>query len=615
MLNFKAAIALLIVTPATWAMSPNIPYRQIEAARLRCDRLLLGRYAKTTEAPQAKTPAPAPNGPSAEWKKSAEIADVSKNIPVNLEPAETVAEAIVRKGLKNLDFVISEDQMGPLTYGEEFERALGLARVLEDRFSGQNRLAILFPSTAANTTIYLASHLAGKVPVYVNFTSPTEAVEKGLQSIGVTGILTSRKVIENLPKKYSVEAYKHRFVFIEDLLSAAKLQVLRIRAHRLLSPKFFSDELLKRSRRTDLAVILFTSGSSGVPKAVPLSHKNLLANNRDVVEVLNLKENDRSLMFLPPFHSFGHLLISQSQALSMAAAYWPNPGDYAGLAALIRSYRPTLLAATGSILESVALLMEKPNTSVRYIFLGSEGVKPHQFELFKKMFPNAEALEGYGMTELSPAFSLNRVGQAKPGTIGQPLPSFIRGGNYRLVNPDTFEPVPLGKIGVLICKGESVFSGYLNTDTNPFVTVDGEKWFNTGDLFIQREKDGPLTFKGRTTRSFRKKGEWIDVDGIEAVLAQFLEAKRPVNSDGAKTLGPLAVVEMAGDNQPLVLFTTIDLGDGAIHTVNAELRRRGFPPLYMISKVEQVPEIPLLGSGKVDYKPFRQILLKAAQTR
>lgn len=607
MLKFKAALALLFVTPA-WATSVDIPYRRIEAARLRCDRLLVGRLnsnAKPAKA-QAKAPAATPNGPSDKWKKSAEIADASKNLPVNLEPSETVTEAIVRKGLKNLDFVISEDQMGPLTYGEEFERALGLARVLEDRFSGQSRLAILFPSTAANTTIYLASHLAGKVPVYVNFTGPTEAVEKGLQSIGATSVLTSRKVIENLPPKYSVEAYKHRFVFIEDLLSAAKLQVLRIRAHRLFSPKFFSNELLNRARRTDLAVILFTSGSSGLPKAVPLSHKNLLANNRDVVEVLNLKENDRSLMFLPPFHSFGHLLISQSQALGMAATYWPNPGDYAGLAALIRSYHPSLIAATGSILESVALLMERPNTSVRYIFLGSEGVKPHQFELFKKMFPNAEALEGYGMTELSPAFSLNRIGQAQQGTIGQPLPSFIRGDNYRLVNPDTLEPVALGQIGVLICKGESVFSGYLNTDINPFVTVDGQKWFNTGDLFIQREKDGPLTFKGRTTRSFRKKGEWIDVDGIEAVLTQFLEPRRPVNDEGSKVVGPLAVVDMAGDNQPLVLFTRVDLGPQAVNIVNDELRSRGFPPLYMIAKVEQVEDIPLLGSGKVDYKPFRR---------
>jgi hypothetical protein len=197
MLNFKVVFALLIVTPSTWAMSPNIPYRRIEAARLRCDRILVNRLTKpkSLSAVAIEAPAPALSGPSEAWVKSAALADASKNVSVNLEPSETVTEAIIRKGLKDPNFVISEDQMGPLTYGEEFERALALSRVLEDRFEGQNRLAILFPATAANTTIYLASHLAGKVPVYVNFTRTNESVQKGLQSIGVTSILTTRKEI------------------------------------------------------------------------------------------------------------------------------------------------------------------------------------------------------------------------------------------------------------------------------------------------------------------------------------------------------------------------------------------------------------------------------------
>ncbi|MCH7871382.1 MAG: AMP-binding protein [Planctomycetes bacterium] len=354
---------------------------------------------------------------------------------------------------------------------------------------------------------------------------------------------------------------------------------------------------LRRVTAADEAVVLLTSGSEALPKAVPLTHVNLLTNLRDVLATLTIREDDRLIGFLPPFHSFGLMATCVLPLLTgVSVVYHADPTEAWVLARLIEAYGATILVGTPTFLAGIVRASSAGQlASLRLAITGAERCPQRTYASLSAACPDAVVVEGYGITECSPIVSANSPDDPHPFTIGRMMPSV----EHVLVDVDSLRAVGPNETGLLLVRGPSVFSGYLGqTAESPFVEFDGRQWYRTGDL-VSESADGVLTFRGRLKRFVKLGGEMISLPAIEAVLGEhFLSADDE---------GPVIAVESTPneDHPEIVLFTTRATDRP---TVNRQIREADLSALHNISRVIAIDEIPVLGTGKTDYRALKERL-------
>ncbi len=448
-------------------------------------------------------------------------------------------------------------------------------------------VGIMLPASVAAATLYTATLYSGKTPVLVNWTTAPGHLKHCLDLAGAKKVLTARALLERLKGEgMDLSAIEDRLLCLEDLASSlSKTDKLRA----ALAGRFKPDSLLEIEPSTTAAV-LFTSGSEALPKAVPLTHENILANLRDLSQVFHLHSSDRLLGMLPPFHAFGLTVnICVPLCLHLPVVYHPDPTQSAVLARIIETWKTTLLVGTPTFLGGIVRSAPGPMPSLRLAVTGAEKAPPRLYEQLKQMCPSAKILEGYGVTECSPIVAVNDENDPRPQTIGKLLPSF----EARLVDPETHRPTEDDRRGMLLIRGPSVFEGYLGPDApDPFVQLEGKSWYNTGDL-VARDQQGVYTFRGRWKRFVKIGGEMISLPAIESVLADAFE---PEDADAPG----LAVVPSGPEGQiQLVLFTTREISR---EQANRALRDAGLSGLHNIRQVRAIEEMPLLGTGKVNYR-------------
>jgi long-chain-fatty-acid--[acyl-carrier-protein] ligase len=449
-------------------------------------------------------------------------------------------------------------------------------------------VGIMLPASVAADTVFLATLFAGKTPVMINWTAGPRVVELGLDMVGVQKVLTSELLLRRLSAQgLELAALGERLLPLEKFAGT-------IRWHEKLLAAVqarFSWHQLENIPTPEAAVVLFTSGSEALPKAVPLTHTNLLTNVRDALASFKIYQQDRLLGFLPPFHSFG---LTGTMLLPLLAGvkvvHHPNPNEVAVLAAIIETYRTTLLLSTPTFLSNIVRGKGgRDLASLRLCVTGAEKCPRETYDAVKKSCPQAVILEGYGITECSPVVSVVREDDAEPGTIGPPLPSVVA----KIIDVDTQRPVAAGQTGMLLVRGPSIFGGYLHYDgPSPFMTVDGESWYRTGDL-VKADERNRLIFMGRLKRFAKIGGEMVSLPAIEEVLMRAYA--RPDDK------GPcLAVVATADENRPELVLFTIRALDRA--EVNQTLQEAGLSGLHNIRIVREIAQIPVLGTGKTDYR-------------
>ena len=345
---------------------------------------------------------------------------------------------------------------------------------------------------------------------------------------------------------------------------------------------------------TDTAVVLFTSGSESMPKAVPLTHENIVSDLHNVLHSIALDNRLILLGFLPPFHSFGFTVLSILPLVSgMKVAYSPDPTATRDLVRLTRHTRAGMILATPTFLRMMLSVTSGNDfESVRYAVTGAESLHPSLIDEFrKKSSPSARIIEGYGITECSPILCLNPADKPKLNSVGH----FIHGVDGLVVDLQTNAALPAGSEGMIMVHGDSVFGGYLDASVaSPFVELNGKRYYRTGDLgYIDSE--GYLFITGRLKRFIKIAGEMISLPAIEnALLERYGSADETV----------LAVEGSDRGAQPqIVLFTTraIDLSEA-----NSYLKSKGFSNLIKLTAIETIETIPLLGTGKIDYKVLKE---------
>ena len=515
--------------------------------------------------------------------------------PSTAEPAgvlaETLSEALVRRALAHPgDAAVADGLSGTLTY----RKVLVATRLMGKRLGRLpgDAIGVLLPASVAADLVFFSLHTAGKLPVMLNWTTGPANLAHAVQTLGIRRVVTSRRLIDRL----GIEVPGADYVFLEDVRAGiGKLEALAT----LLWTYLFPGRCLKHLPQPDPdqpAVVLFTSGSEAAPKAVPLSHRNLIANLRASLDVLQPTRADSILGFLPPFHSFGLLGNILAPILAgIRVVHHPDPRDAAGLVRAAAAYRATLLITTPTFLGYVfGLATPEDLRSLRIIVTGAEKCPEALFERAREMAPQATILEGYGITECSPIVSGNRPGQVRHGTVGPPL----EGVEVCVVDPESKEPLPAGSRGLLLVRGPSVFSGYLNYDgPDPFVQLAGHRWYNTGDL-VELDEDRFIHFRGRLKRFLKVGGEMVSLPALEEPFNQ----RYPPTEEG-----PQVAVEgiETPDGRRIVLFTTQDI---PLRQANAILTEAGLRGVMRLDDVVRLDAIPVLGTGKTDYKVLRRMV-------
>jgi long-chain-fatty-acid--[acyl-carrier-protein] ligase len=452
-------------------------------------------------------------------------------------------------------------------------------------------LGIMLPASVGASVFFLACLFAGKTPVMVNWTTGVRTIRHSLELLEVSHVVTARALLTKLGALgVDMTDLEDRFLFVEDLLGGL---TPRQKLSAAVRSRISWAELARVTPR-DTAVVLFTSGSENLPKAVPLTHANLLTNGRDILAHGDVFEGDVVLGLLPPFHSFGlTTTILLPLCSGLRTVYYPNPTESAVLARLLQSYRATVLFATPTFLGGIVRVAEEEQLgSLRLAVLGAERCPDSLNETLKRRLPQTMVLEGYGITECSPVVSCSTTRAPVPGSIGTLL-AHVEGA---IVDLPVSRRVAVGETGLLLVRGPSVFAGYLHHEgESPFVVFEGKTWYRTGDL-VRSTREGVLYFEGRLQRFVKLGGEMISLPAIEAVLARAL---------GSGDDGPTLAVEAIGhpDGPDIVLFTTFP-ADRA--TANTAIKDAGLSALHHVRQVIQVEAIPLLGTGKTDYRTLKE---------
>ncbi len=533
-------------------------------------------------------PKPLPKSAPAGW-----IAKPGKNRVASMV-GQSIPEALVRSCLKHGNRpALADDNSGMLTFQKFLIGAFALS--FEIGKISESRVGVMLPASVGNDVVLFACFLSGKVPVLLNWTTGPIITAQCAKNSGVKSFLTSKKFMDRV----GIEIPGVTPLFLEEIRAGIKKTTL---ISLLLRAKFNPSWFLRKIPHVAAdqpAVVLFTSGSEKAPKAVPLTHNNLLSNQKAGIAHLKFLESDVFLGFLPAFHSFGLSVTSLFPiALGIRVVHHPDPTDGAALAHKIRNYQVNVILGTPTFLGMI-LDRSTPGdlASVRVAVFGAEKLSANLADRFQLAAPQMEILEGYGITECGPVVSANPPGATKAGSLGLPLP----GTRVQIVDPDLGEPVKTGQRGMLLVSSASVFPGYEGSEDYPFEQREGHIWYRTGDLCRQDEA-GYLFFEGRLKRFLKAGGEMVSLPALED---SFSKRFPPTEN------GPAVAVEGTDDHgrRWIVLFCNKEI---KLEEANSVLMADGYRGVYRLDQVVVLPQIPVLGSGKTDYKQLRAQAIKLA---
>ena len=507
---------------------------------------------------------------------------------------DTLPAAILNNAFRHpKQLIVADDLAGGVAY----ERLVVGAWAMRTPFReiAAPNVGLLLPASVAADIAFLGLHLAGKLPVLLNWTTGPANLAHAATVMGLTHVVTSKAFID----RTQVEVPGTQYVFLEDVRAGiGKVALLR----RLLAVMWFPGatkaRLLKRTAADPdaPAVVLFTSGSEKAPKAVPLTHANILGDQKACLAMLDVTRGDSVLGFLPMFHSFGMIVTSMLPLVTgVRVVHHPDPTDAGALVRKCAAYKPTLIAGTPTFITYI-LDRAKPGDldSLRLLVLGAEKPPASLFDKVKQLIPHGEVIEGYGITECSCVISVTLPGQNQQGTIGRPIP----GVSVSVTDLDTGDVLPAGKQGMLNVSGPTVFPGYIAHDgPSPFRDFGGKRWYATGDLGVI-DAAGVISFAGRLKRFLKAGGEMISLPALEEPFARLYPATDK---------GPRVAVEgiETPDGRRIVLFTTEDV---SLRDANAALQKDGFRGVMRLDEVKKLEVLPVLGTGKTDYKVLRGMI-------
>ena len=495
---------------------------------------------------------------------------------------------------------VSDTTGKDLTCGKVLIASILLGNELKKICGDQDKVGVILPATVGGVLSNTAITMLGKIPVNLNFTSGAEIMESAIKQCDIRTIVSSKAFVAKLGDAFSVP---EGTVYLEDIMpritTGAKIVAL-------LKAKFAPCAMLANDggfKPDDLATIVFSSGTTGDPKGVMLSHKNIISNMKQFGAVLPFTYSDSMCAALPFFHSFGFTCTLWFPLIQgFRVCFHPNPLDGEKIAEVVRENACTVLLATPTFLLAYIRRATKDDfKTLTHVITGAEKLRARVAEAFEKKF-GIVPLEGYGVTETAPVVSLNLPPdteegrehlRTKRGTIGRAVP----GVSVKIVHQDEGHQLPSGEDGLLHVKGDNVMLGYLGRpEETAAVLKDG--WYNTGDI-AHIDKDGFMTITDRASRFSKIGGEMVPHIAVEEVFL-----------GGLDTDGRVVIVASVPDDRKgerLVVLHTDEAGSAEkLHDI---MSKSDLPNLWRPRPDDyiRIDAIPVLGSGKVDLKSVRQM--------
>ncbi|MGA7245198.1 MAG: acyl-[ACP]--phospholipid O-acyltransferase [Terracidiphilus sp.] len=496
-----------------------------------------------------------------------------------------------------LRFMMADGKTPKVRFFSALTKTIYIARRLRPAIGEGQMVGLLLPPSVGGALANYALTLLGRVPVNLNYTASSEVIASCAKQCEVEVVITSKAFVERFPKL----EIPGRTVFLEDILESPRATE-KLFALLLACP--MPQALLRKAigafpaKRNvdDLATVIFSSGSTGDPKGVMLTHYNIGSNIQQVSQVFMLDGRDKILGILPFFHSFGFMAALWMPAVNgVGVVYHPNPLDTKVIGELVAQYRVTFLIATPTFLQAYMRRCSPESFgSLQYVLVGAEKLPDRVALAFEDTF-GIRPLEGYGCTECSPVVTVNgrdfrapgfRQVAARRGKIGHPLP----GITVKVVDVDTGAPVLPGTPGMLLVKGPNVMKGYLGKpEKTAEVLHDG--WYTTGDVAIM-EEDGFLTITDRLSRFSKIGGEMVPHIRIEDKLQELAGVTEQV----------FAVTALPDEKKGERIVVISTLSTEKLAPVIEKFAQCDLPTLWKprSSQFFHVDALPILGTGKID---------------
>jgi acyl-[acyl-carrier-protein]-phospholipid O-acyltransferase / long-chain-fatty-acid--[acyl-carrier-protein] ligase len=489
-----------------------------------------------------------------------------------------------------------------VTFGSALMRTVFLARRLRRIWAGQQMVGLLLPPSVPGALVNFAALLMGKVPVNLNYTVSEETLRSCIRQCGIKTVLTSRAFLEKLKLKVPGET-----VLLEEVAAKPGFgEKICAMLGAWLLPTGLLERSLGREKKAELeelATVIFSSGSTGDPKGVMLSHYNIGSNIEQLEQVFGLNRTDGFVGILPFFHSFGFTgTLCLPAVLGVRVAYHPNPLEAKAIGPLVHQHALTFLLATPTFLQ---LYMRGCSAgdfgSLRVVVTAAEKLPERLAAAFEEQF-GIRPLEGYGCTECGPAVTVNthdfrsagfrQIG-AKRGKIGHPLP----GISVRIVDPQTSALLPIGQAGLLLVRGPNIMQGYLGRpDKTAEVLRDG--WYVTGDIAAVDE-DGFLQITDRLSRFSKIGGEMVPHIKIEEKLHEL----------AGTTEQTFVVAGVPDEKKGERLVVLHKLAPEQLQPCLEKLAQCDLPNLWKprADQFFHIDALPYLGTGKLDLRQARDI--------
>jgi len=499
-------------------------------------------------------------------------------------------------------FAMADARVPQLRFGTVLARTIFLARRLRKVWQAQQSVGILLPPSVPAALVNFAALFAGKVPVNLNYTASREIIASCARQCALQTVVTSRAFLERVPLQVP-----GKMILLEELAANPSVteKLLALLMSAVFPARWLELALGQKTKSTldDVATVIFSSGSTGDPKGVMLTHYNIGSNIEQVGQTFMLTARDRLLGVLPFFHSFGFTVtLWLPAALGAGVVYHPNPLDLRAISEFARDYKITLLLATPTFLQAYMRRCSPEDFgSVQYVIAGAEKLPERIALAFEDTF-GIRPLEGYGCTECSPVVAVNsrdfrapgfrQIG-SKRGKIGHPLP----GVSVRIADPNTMATLPPGQPGLLLVRGPNVMKGYVGQpEKTAEVLRDG--WYITGDIATQDE-DGFLAITDRLSRFSKIGGEMVPHIKVEEKLHELAGVTQ-------QTFIVSAVPDGKKGERLVVLHT---LPEDKLKECLEKLSSMDLPNLW-IPRANQffyVDALPVLGTGKLDLRKVRDL--------
>jgi acyl-[acyl-carrier-protein]-phospholipid O-acyltransferase/long-chain-fatty-acid--[acyl-carrier-protein] ligase len=539
---------------------------------------------------------------------------------------KTLDRAFVQTARRHpLQFFAADAKTAKVSFGSALSKTMFIARRLQTQVGEQTMIGLLLPPSVGGALTNYALMLMGRVPVNLNYTSSNAVIAGCTAQCSSDVVITSKAFLERFPGM----EIPGRTLLLEDALGKPQLgEKLMALAMAWMMPVGIVKRMLgahlvrpaiepvpagqgRAARMDQLATVIFSSGSTGDPKGVMLTHFNIMANIRQVSQVFMLGGRDKILGILPFFHSFGFTAGLWLPAVQgVGVVFHPNPLDAQVIGALVEKYRVTFMVATPTFLQSyMRRCTPESFGSLEYVLVGAEKLPERVALAFEDQF-GIRPLEGYGCTECSPIVTVNgrdfrapgfRQVAARRGRIGHPLPGVF----VRIVDIDTGQPVQPGTAGMLLVKGPNVMRGYLG---KPAKTADvlHDGWYTTGDIATM-EEDGFLTITDRLSRFSKIGGEMVPHIRIEEKLNELAEITEQV----------FAVTAVPDDKKGERIMVIHTLPEAKLASVLDRFTQCDLPALWKPKPNQFIHAdvIPLLGTGKADLRAIKALAEEASKAR